>query len=171
LALILVYLILSAQFESFRDPFIIMFTVPLALAGAILSLWIFRQTFNIFSQIGIIALVGIVTKNGILIVEFANQRRAHGLGIAEAVIDAAAQRFRPILMTSLATVFGVLPIALALGAASQSRSSMGIVIIGGLLFSLVLTLFIIPALYTYLSSRKQRQKLQPIETPAVSETI
>ncbi len=171
LALILVYLILSAQFESFRDPFIIMFTVPLALAGAILSLWIFRQTFNIFSQIGIIALVGIVTKNGILIVEFANQRRAHGLGIAEAVIDAAAQRFRPILMTSLATVFGVLPIALALGAASQSRSSMGIVIIGGLLFSLVLTLFIIPALYTYLSSRKQRQKLQPIDTPAMSETI
>lgn len=156
LALILVYLILSAQFESFRDPLIIMLTVPLALAGAILSLWMFRQTFNIFSQIGIIALVGIVTKNGILIVEFANQRRAQGLGIKEAVIDAAVQRFRPILMTSLATVFGVLPIALALGAAAKSRVSMGIVIIGGLLFSLGLTLFVIPALYTYLSSRKQR---------------
>jgi multidrug efflux pump len=155
LALILVYLILSAQFESFRDPLIIMFTVPLALAGAILSLWLFGQTLNIFSQIGIIALVGIVTKNGILIVEFANQRRAKGLSIREAVIDAASQRFRPILMTSLATVFGVLPIALGLGAAARSRVSMGIVIIGGLLFSLGLTLFIIPALYTYLSSRKR----------------
>jgi hydrophobe/amphiphile efflux-1 (HAE1) family protein len=155
LALILVYLILSAQFESFRDPLIIMFTVPLALAGAILSLWLFGQTLNIFSQIGIIALVGIVTKNGILIVEFANQRKAKGLSIREAVIDAASQRFRPILMTSLATVFGVLPIALALGAAAKSRESMGIVIIGGLLFSLGLTLFIIPALYTYLSSQKR----------------
>jgi len=156
LALVLVYLILSAQFESFRDPLIIMFTVPLALAGAVLSLWLFGQTLNIFSQIGIIALVGIVTKNGILIVEFANQRRAKGLSIKEAVIDAAAQRFRPILMTSLATAFGVLPIALALGAAAKSRQSIGIVIIGGLLFSLGLTLFIIPALYTYLSSRKSR---------------
>jgi multidrug efflux pump len=154
LALVLVYLILSAQFESFRDPLIIMFTVPLALAGAILSLWLFGQTLNIFSQIGIIALVGIVTKNGILIVEFANQRKAKGLSIREAVVDAASQRFRPILMTSLATVFGVLPIALALGAAAKSRESMGIVIIGGLLFSLGLTLFIIPALYTYLSSEK-----------------
>jgi multidrug efflux pump len=154
LALILVYLILSAQFESFRDPLIIMFTVPLALAGAVLSLWLFGQTFNIFSQIGIIALIGIVTKNGILIVEFANQRKAQGLSIKEAVIDAAAQRFRPILMTSLATVFGVLPIALALGAAAKSRASMGIVIIGGLLFSLGLTLYVIPALYTYLSTEK-----------------
>ncbi len=154
LALILVYLILSAQFESFRDPLTIMFTVPLALAGAVLSLWLFGQTLNIFSQIGIIALVGIVTKNGILIVEFANQRQLQGLSIPEAVIDAATQRFRPILMTSLATTFGVLPIALALGAAAKSRISMGIVIIGGLLFSLVLTLYVIPALYTYLSTRK-----------------
>ncbi len=155
LALTLVYLILAAQFESFRDPLIIMFTVPLALAGAVLSLWIFGQTLNIFSQIGIIALVGIVTKNGILIVEFANQRKAQGLSIRDAVIDAASQRFRPILMTSLATVFGVLPIALALGAAAKSRVSMGIVIIGGLLFSLVLTLYVIPALYTYLSSKRK----------------
>ncbi|MEW6051776.1 MAG: efflux RND transporter permease subunit [Candidatus Zixiibacteriota bacterium] len=154
LALVLVYLILSAQFESFRDPLIIMFTVPLALAGAVLSLWLFGQTFNIFSQIGIIALVGIVTKNGILIVEFANQRKGQGLALGEAVIDAAAQRFRPILMTSLATVFGVLPIALALGAAARSRVSMGIVIIGGLLFSLGLTLYVIPALYTYLSGAR-----------------
>jgi len=165
LALILVYLILSAQFESFRDPLIIMFTVPLALAGAFFSLWVFGQTSNIFSQIGVIALVGIVTKNGILIVEFANQRRAQGLSITEAVIDAAVQRFRPILMTSLATVFGVLPIALGMGAASRSRVSMGTVIIGGLLFSLGLTLFVIPALYTYLSSRKQRRV--PVETQPI----
>jgi len=154
LALILVYLILSAQFESFRDPLIIMFTVPLALAGAVLSLWIFGQTMNIFSQIGIIALVGIVTKNGILIVEFANQRKSQGLQLRDAVIDAAAQRFRPILMTSLATAFGALPIALALGAAAKSRVSLGIVIIGGLLFSLGLTLYIIPALYTYMSKAR-----------------
>ncbi len=166
LALVLVYLILSAQFESFKDPLIIMFTVPLALAGAILSLWIFGQTFNIFSQIGIIALIGIVTKNGILIVEFANQRKAQGLSIREAVIDAATQRFRPILMTSLATVFGVLPIALALGAAARSRMSIGIVIIGGLLFSLGLTLYVIPALYTYLSSEKKIRNVFPVaETP------
>lgn len=165
LALALVYLILSAQFESFRDPLTIMFTVPLALAGAILSLWLFGQTFNIFSQIGIIALVGIVTKNGILIVEFANQRQAQGLSIPEAVIDAAAQRFRPILMTSLATVFGVLPIALALGAAAKSRVSMGIVIIGGLLFSLVLTLYIIPTLYTILSTKKSHTIITPVAEP------
>jgi len=170
LALILVYLILSAQFESFRDPLIIMFTVPLALAGAVLSLWIFGQTLNIFSQIGIIALVGIVTKNGILIVEFANQRKAKGLSMREAVIDAATQRFRPILMTSLATVFGVLPIALALGAAAKSRMSMGIVIIGGLLFSLGLTLFIIPALYTYLSGKKGRIQIPEAE-PTKQESI
>ncbi len=165
LALVLVYLILSAQFESFRDPLTIMFTVPLALAGAVLSLWLFGQTLNIFSQIGIIALVGIVTKNGILIVEFANQRQLQGLSIPEAVIDAATQRFRPILMTSLATVFGVLPIALALGAAAKSRVSMGIVIIGGLLFSLVLTLYVIPALYTYLSTRKIVSETASIEEP------
>jgi multidrug efflux pump len=167
LALALVYLILSAQFESFRDPLTIMFTVPLALAGAVLSLWLFGQTFNIFSQIGIIALIGIVTKNGILIVEFANQRKAQGLGLREAVIDAAAQRFRPILMTSLATTFGVLPIALALGAAARSRVSMGIVIIGGLLFSLVLTLYVVPALYTYLSKSRQATAVEPAAPPPV----
>jgi len=162
LALILVYLILSAQFESFRDPLTIMFTVPLALAGAIISLWMFGQTLNIFSQIGIIALVGIVTKNGILIVEFANQRKEQGLSIREAVVDAASQRFRPILMTSLATVFGALPIALALGASAKSRVPMGIVIIGGLVFSLGLTLYVIPALYTYLSARKASPLPAPV---------
>ncbi len=154
LALVLVYLILSAQFESFRDPLIIMFTVPLALAGAVISLWLFGQTLNIFSEIGIVVLVGIVTKNGILIVEFANQKKQEGMNRIDAVEHAARQRLRPILMTSLATIFGALPIALALGAASTSRVSMGITIIGGLLFALILTLYVIPALYTYLSTIK-----------------
>ncbi len=151
LALLLVYLILAAQFESFMDPIIIMITVPLALSGAVLSLWLTDSTLNIFSQIGIIVLVGIVTKNGILIVEFANQKREQGLQKLQAVKEAAVSRMRPILMTSLATMLGALPIALAFGAASVSRVSMGIAIIGGLLFSLVLTLFVIPALYTFMS--------------------
>jgi multidrug efflux pump len=154
-ALVLVYLTLAGQFESFRDPLIIMFTVPLALAGALMTLFFFGQTLNIFSQIGIIVLIGIVTKNGILIVEFANQRRRAGLSIHEAAIEAATQRFRPILMTSLATILGATPIAFALGEASTSRIPMGIAIIGGLLFSLVLTLYIIPSLYTYLSGKIQ----------------
>ncbi|NUQ82988.1 MAG: efflux RND transporter permease subunit [Bacteroidetes bacterium] len=146
LALILIYLILSAQFESFSDPLLIMMTVPLAITGAVLSLWVTGQTLNIFSQIGMIMLIGIVTKNGILIVEFANQKMEAGLSRSQAAVEAATQRFRPILMTSLATVLGALPIAMALGAGAESRVSMGIVIIGGLLFSLVLTLFIIPSL-------------------------
>ncbi|MGF1636698.1 MAG: efflux RND transporter permease subunit, partial [Cyclobacteriaceae bacterium] len=157
LALVLVYLVLAAQFESFRDPFIIMFTVPLALAGAVLSLYLFGHTLNIFSQIGIIVLVGIVTKNGILIVEFANQRKEDGLDKFEAAIDAAAQRFRPILMTSLATILGAMPIALAIGEASTSRIPMGIVLIGGLIFSLILTLYVIPTLYTYLTSVENKK--------------
>lgn len=162
LALALVYLALSAQFESFRDPLTIMFTVPLALGGAVLALWAFGHTLNIFSQIGMIVLVGIVTKNGILIVEFANQRRQHGLSIREAAVDAAAQRFRPILMTSLATMLGALPIALALGGASTSRIPMGIAIIGGLAFSLVLTLYIIPVIYTFISSKTTRKMVEEI---------
>ncbi len=154
LALVLVYLTLAAQFESFIDPLIIMFTVPLALAGAILALWLTGSTLNIFSQIGIIVLVGIVTKNGILIVEFANQQRSAGKGVRDAIMEASASRLRPILMTSLATILGALPIALALGSGSTSRVSMGIAIIGGLIYSLVLTLYVIPALYTYLSRKK-----------------
>ncbi|MBS1910735.1 MAG: efflux RND transporter permease subunit [Bacteroidetes bacterium] len=150
-ALVLIYLVLAGQFESFRDPFIILLTVPLALAGALLSLWYFNQTLNIFSQIGIIMLIGLVTKNGILIVEFANQRKEAGLPLQEAIVDAAASRFRPILMTSLATILGTLPIALALGAGAGSRVSMGIAVIGGLLFSGGLTLYVIPAIYSYLS--------------------
>jgi multidrug efflux pump subunit AcrB len=152
-ALILVFLVLAAQFESYRDPLIIMFTVPLALAGAVLSLYLMGQTMNIFSQIGIIVLVGIVTKNGILIVEFANQKKQKGLDKTTAVIEAAGQRLRPILMTSLSTIFGALPIALALGAASTSRIPLGITIIGGLLFALGLTLYIVPAMYTFISKK------------------
>lgn len=153
LALILIYLTLAAQFESFRDPFIIMFTVPLAIAGAVLSLWYFGQTLNIFSQIGQIMLIGLVTKNGILIVEFANQKKAQGLSVIDAVKESARLRLRPILMTSLSTVLGTLPIALALGAGSESRVSMGIAVIGGLIFSTMLTLFVIPAIYSYFSEK------------------
>ena len=162
LALILVYLALSAQFESFRDPLTIMLTVPLALGGAIFALWALGHTLNIFSQIGMIVLVGIVTKNGILIVEFANQRREQGLSIREAVVDAAAQRFRPIVMTSMATMLGALPIVLALGGASTSRIPMGISIIGGLAFSLGLTLYVIPAIYTFITSEKKRVMVEEI---------
>lgn len=151
LALVLIFLILAAQFESWIDPLVVMFTVPLAFAGALMTLWIGGHTFNIFSQIGIIVLVGLVTKNGILIVEFANQRKEAGLKKMEAVIDAAAQRFRAIIMTSLATSLGALPIALGLGAAAKSRVPMGVAIIGGLLFALILTLYVVPALYSYLS--------------------
>ncbi|MGZ3840031.1 MAG: efflux RND transporter permease subunit [Flavisolibacter sp.] len=163
LALGLIFLILAAQFESFIDPLIIMLTVPLAIAGAVLSLWLFGQTLNIFSEIGMIMLIGLVTKNGILIVEFANQNRLHGMKKGEAVIYAASQRLRPILMTSLAMALGALPIALSLGAASTSRIPLGIVIVGGIMFSLVLTLFVIPAMYSYLSSSKKRNELELME--------
>jgi multidrug efflux pump len=151
-ALLLIFLVLAAQFESFIDPFIVMLTVPLAIAGALLSLWLFNQTMNIFSEIGIITLVGLVTKNGILIVEFANQRMEHGLPKYEAVVEAATARLRPILMTSLAVVLGSVPIAFALGAGAKSRVSLGIVIMGGVLFSLVLTLYIIPMMYVIFAS-------------------
>jgi multidrug efflux pump len=156
LALVLIFLVLSAQFESFVDPFIIMITVPLALAGAVLSLWLFDQTFNIFSQIAIIMLIGLVTKNGILIVEFANQKRRQGEKKNNAAVDASVARLRPILMTTLATTLGALPIALAFGSAGKSRIPLGIVIVGGMLFSLVLTLYVVPALYSYLSSKKKK---------------
>jgi multidrug efflux pump len=163
LALGLIFLILAAQFESFIDPIIIIMTVPLAIAGAVLSLWIFDQTLNIFSQIGIIMLIGLVTKNGILIVEFANQSRLQGMSRGEAAIHAAQQRLRPILMTSLAMALGALPIAMSLGAAATSRIPLGIVIVGGIIFSLVLTLFVIPAIYSYLSSKKKRNELEILE--------
>ena len=166
LALILIYLTLAAQFESFRDPLIIMFTVPLAIAGAVFSLWYFNQTLNIFSQIGQIMLIGLVTKNGILIVEFANQKKAQGLNVIEAVKEAARLRLRPILMTSLSTILGAVPIALALGAGAESRSSMGIAVIGGLIFSTVLTLFVIPVIYTYLSEKTKSVSNVIVESEA-----
>jgi HAE1 family hydrophobic/amphiphilic exporter-1/multidrug efflux pump len=163
LALVLIYLVLAAQFESFKDPFTIMLTVPLAIAGALLCLWIFDQTINIFSQIGMIMLIGLVTKNGILIVEFANQKRAIGLSKRDAVLEASAQRLRPILMTSLATALGALPIALSLGAASTSRMPLGIVVVGGIMFSLLLTLLVIPAVYTYISGKHAPEKMNITE--------
>lgn len=159
-ALMLVYLTLAGQFESFRDPLTIMFTVPLALAGALITIYLFGHTLNIFSQIGMIVLIGIVSKNGILIVEFANQKRDAGMSRLDAAIEAAQQRFRPILMTSMSTVLGALPIALALGGASTSRIPMGVAIIGGLLFSLLLTLYVIPALYSYIASKESRDEIK-----------
>jgi multidrug efflux pump len=155
LALILIYLILAAQFESFIDPLTIMLTVPLAICGALISLYLFGQTLNIFSQIGMIMLIGLVTKNGILIVEFANKKREEGMNRLDAVTEAARMRLRPILMTSLAMALGSLPLALSLGAASTSRQPLGIVIVGGILFSLILTLFVIPAMYSYLSRKRK----------------
>jgi HAE1 family hydrophobic/amphiphilic exporter-1/multidrug efflux pump len=155
LALVLIFLVLAAQFESFRDPLTIMLTVPLAIAGAMLSLWVFNQTLNIFSEIGMIMLIGLVTKNGILIVEFANKQREAGLSKRQAVIEAATLRLRPILMTSLATSLGALPIALSLGSAATSRIPLGIVVVGGIMFSLILTLFVIPAVYTYISGKRK----------------
>lgn len=155
LALLLIYMILAAQFGSLRDPLTIMLTVPMAVAGAILSLYGFDQSLNVFSQIGIITLVGLITKNGILIVEFANSLKESGLSKYDAAIQAAVQRFRPILMTSLAMIFGALPIALT----ANSRQSLGIVIAGGLVFSGILTLFIIPAVYSYLSSKQSEKAI------------
>ncbi len=162
LALVLIYLVLAAQFESFRDPFTILLTVPLALVGALFALWYFNQTLNIFSQIGIIMLIGLVTKNGILIVEFANQRKAAGRSVMEAAQEAAAARLRPVLMTTFSTILGILPIALALGAGAESRVPMGIAVIGGLLIGTLFTLFVIPAMYTYLTAREAAATLAQI---------
>lgn len=154
LALILIYLVLSAQFESFRDPLIIMLTVPLALIGALVSIVAFGQTMNIFSQIGLIMLIGLVSKNGILMVEFANQKKLAGLEKSEAILNAANSRFRPILMTSLSTILGILPMVFATGAGAESRISMGVAVAGGLIFATFFTLYIIPAMYSYISSSK-----------------
>ncbi|GHU94873.1 acriflavin resistance protein [Bacteroidia bacterium] len=157
LAILLVYLILSAQFESFRDPLIIMFTVPLAVCGALLFLWMTDKTMNIFSQIGIIMLLGLVSKNGILIVEFANQQRAAGLAFMDAIFEASVSRFRPIMMTSLATVLGILPLVFASGEGANSRNMMGIAVVGGMLLSTLMTLYIVPAMYSFLSNKKPRK--------------
>ena len=152
LAIILIFLVLAAQFESFKDPLIVMMTVPLAITGALIFMWYFNITMNIFSQIGIIMLIGLVTKNGILIVEFANQRKRAGLTKFDAIKYAAASRLRPILMTSLATILGISPLALGFGEGAASRVAMGTAVIGGMLFSTMLTLFVVPAIYSYISS-------------------
>jgi multidrug efflux pump len=156
LAIILIFLVLAAQFESFKDPLIVMMTVPLALTGALFFMWYFGVTMNIFSQIGIIMLIGLVSKNGILIVEFANQRKRAGLSKVEAIKDAAQARFRPILMTSMATILGIMPLALGLGEGAKSRVAMGIAVVGGLFISTFLTLFVVPAIYTYISSEHKK---------------
>ncbi|WP_299286693.1 efflux RND transporter permease subunit [uncultured Mucilaginibacter sp.] len=172
-ALLLIYMVLAAQFESFIDPFVVMLTVPLAIAGAFLSLWLFNQTLNIFSEIGMITLVGLVTKNGILIVEFANQRmESAGLNKFDAVVEAATSRLRPILMTSLAVVLGSVPIAFALGAGAKSRVSLGIVIMGGMMFSLVLTLYVIPVMFTVFSAKvKHNPDDEPVPTEKNQEPL
>ncbi len=164
LALVTIYLVLAAQFESFVDPLIILVTVPMSVAGALVSLALFGQSLNVFSQIGMIMLIGLVAKNGILIVEFANQRRAAGLGKLDAVVDAARARMRPILMTSLATIFGILPIALSLGSASGSRQSLGVAVVGGMLLSTGLTLYVVPAVYALLS-RERAEERSPAPAP------
>ncbi|MDD3032981.1 MAG: efflux RND transporter permease subunit [Bacteroidales bacterium] len=154
LALVLIYLVLSAQFESFRDPLVIMLTVPLALVGALLCMKLASQTMNIFSEIGLIMLIGLVSKNGILIVEFANQRRIAGIDKQKAILESSASRFRPILMTSLSTILGILPMVYATGAGAESRVAMGVAVAGGLVFATFFTLYIIPAMYSYISSSK-----------------
>ncbi|WBA42068.1 efflux RND transporter permease subunit [Hymenobacter canadensis] len=169
LALVLIYLVLAAQFESFRDPVIIMVTVPLALSGALLSLWYFNQTLNLFSQIGIIMLVGLVTKNGILIVEFANQQVENGKDYMTGLIEGATARFRPILMTSLCAILGILPIAIATGAGALSRRAMGIGVVGGLFFATGLTLYVVPVMYSYFATaKKHSQKQEAAKKKAVT---
>ena len=170
LAVVFIYLVLAAQFESFVDPLTILFSVPLAVVGAIVALWIFGQSLNIYSQIGLILLVGLVTKNSILIVEFANQLRRQGREYRDAVVEAARIRLRPILMTSLATIFGVLPIALGLGAGGEARAPLGIAVVGGMLFSTFLTLLLVPSVYLVLSRFKPAPSAEePASRPAVGE--
>jgi multidrug efflux pump len=163
LALVLIYLVLAAQFESFRDPLIIMLTVPLALFGALLSVKLFGQTMNIFSEIGLIMLIGLVSKNGILMVEFANQRKQAGLNKHEAILDSAASRFRPILMTSLCTILGILPMVYSTGAGAESRNAMGVAVAGGMLFATFFTLYIIPAMYSFVSTSTSRKAAKTME--------
>jgi multidrug efflux pump len=171
LALVLIYLVLAAQFESFRDPFIILLTVPLALVGALAFLWYFEATMNVFSQIGIVMLVGLVTKNGILIVEFARQKQEQGATPMEAAREGAAARFRPILMTSAATILGVLPIALALGAGAESRVPMGLAVVGGLTVGTLLSLFVVPAVYTYLAGKHHTDVDDAVETAPATPAV
>jgi multidrug efflux pump len=165
LALAFIYLVLSAQFESFLDPFVIMLSVPLSMTGALLTLWMFGGTLNIYSQVGLVTLVGLITKHGILIVEFSNQLRAKGESMMQAVVDAASQRLRPILMTTGAMVLGALPLARAVGAGAESRTPIGLVIVGGLVFGTLLTLFVVPTAYTLLARRHRAD--EPVVPQAV----
>jgi multidrug efflux pump len=158
LAIVLIYLILSAQFESFKDPLVIMLTVPLAIAGALIFMYFSGITMNIFSQIGIIMLIGLVAKNGILIVEFANQKQEAGIDKITAIKDAAQQRLRPILMTSASTILGLLPLALATGEGCNSRIAMGTAVVGGMIVSTLLTMYVVPAVYTYISTNLSTKK-------------
>ncbi|MFA7494409.1 MAG: efflux RND transporter permease subunit [Proteiniphilum sp.] len=163
LAIVLIFLVMAAQFESFKDPFVIMFTVPLALFGALLFMWMFGITMNIYSQIGIIMLIGLVTKNGILIVEFANQRQNAGINKYNAIIEASLQRLRPVLMTSVSTVLGLLPLMFATGEGANGRIAMGTAVVGGLLISTLLTLFLIPAMYLYLSTDREAKEMKRLK--------
>ena len=165
LALILIYLVLSAQFESFKDPLIVMFTVPLAITGALFFLWYFDQTMNIFSQIGIIMLIGLVAKNGILIVEFANQRQNSGLTKNVSILDASTQRLRPILMTSVSTILGLLPLAIASGEGAKGRIAMGLAVIGGMVVSTFLTLYVVPAIYSYIATDRKGELENALDIP------
>ena len=158
LALVLIYLILAAQFESFKDPFVIMLTVPLAVGGALIFMHFNEQTMNIYSQIGIIMLIGLVAKNGILIVEFANQKQEVGIDKLTAIREASIQRLRPILMTSVSTILGLVPLAFATGEGANGRIAMGISVVGGMLISTFLTMFIVPAVYTYISTNRINKK-------------
>ena len=158
LAIVLIYLVLAAQFESFKDPLVIMLTVPLAVAGALIFMFSFDQTMNIFSQIGIIMLIGLVAKNGILIVEFANQKQEAGIPKMTAISEAALQRLRPILMTSASTILGLLPLVFASGEGAQGRIAMGIAVVGGMLVSTLLTLYVIPSMYSFISTNRRKKK-------------
>ncbi|HYT97345.1 MAG TPA: efflux RND transporter permease subunit [Casimicrobiaceae bacterium] len=160
LALVFIYLVLSAQFESFVNPFVIMLSVPLSMTGALLTLWFFGGTLNIYSQVGLVTLVGLITKHGILIVEFSNQLRAKGEEMTQAVIDASTMRLRPILMTTGAMVLGALPLARAVGAGAESRTPIGLVIVGGLVFGTMLTLFVVPTAYTLLAGHRIKESLE-----------
>ncbi len=171
LALVFIFLVLSAQFESFIDPMTILLTVPLAIFGALLSLWLFDQTLNIFSRIGLIMLIGLVTKNAILIVEFANQLRSRGQDIQSAVVQAASIRLRPILMTSFSTVFGIMPIAIGMGPGAESRQPLGIVVVGGVLFSTFLTLLLVPVVYSLLARFTKADRIGEEEDNATESQV
>lgn len=161
MALVFIYLVLAAQFESWRNPLIIMLSVPLSMTGALFALWLSGGTLSIYSQIGLVTLVGLITKHGILIVEFSTQLRDQGMGLYQAVVRACEMRLRPILMTTGAMVLGVVPLALSTGAGSESRQQIGWVLVGGLSFGTILTLFVVPAAYTLIAAKAKPRQSSP----------